>query len=303
MTHNPVPSTDRCAARHPWPEAGAPVLEVRSLIRDLGSTVKTRVLHGIDLCIREGELVSLTGQSGSGKSTLLYLLGVLDRPTSGQVILDGEDASALDDDQRARLRNDKLGFVFQFHFLLPEFTVLENVMIPMLRKGLRSHVDAEEKARDVLTTLGLGELERRRPHQLSGGQQQRVEHRPCGGQRSEDCPGRRADGQSRLREWAHCDGCLRAARPRAEADGCRGDARAKLRRAGVAAGDAQRRARRRGHRPAQHVDHCTERLTDIEAKESSRAVGERRGSSFGGARWWFRARSWNGNESKEHADE
>jgi lipoprotein-releasing system ATP-binding protein len=150
------------------------VLETRGLVRDLGTDVKTRVLHGIDLTIHAGEFVSLTGFSGSGKSTLLYLLGALDRPSEGRVTLDGEDISELDDDARAELRNDKLGFVFQFHFLLPEFTVLENVMIPMLRRGRRSRADAEERARQVLSEVGLGELSARRPHQLSGGQQQRV---------------------------------------------------------------------------------------------------------------------------------
>jgi ABC-type lipoprotein export system ATPase subunit len=101
---------------------GEVVLETRGLVRDLGDTVKTRVLHGLDLTIHAGEFVSLTGFSGSGKSTLLYLLGALDRPSEGQVILEGEDIGALDDDARAELRNEKFGFVFQFHFLLPELS-------------------------------------------------------------------------------------------------------------------------------------------------------------------------------------
>ena len=160
-------------SQRPWPEAGRVVLETRSLVRELG-LMKTRVLIDVNLVVREREFVSLTGFSGSGKSTLLYLLGVLDRPTSGTVLLDGEDTDDLDDDERAELRNDKLGFVFQFHFLLPEFTVLENVMIPMLRRGRRSRADAEEKATSVLERMGLGPLLLRRPSQLSGGQQQRV---------------------------------------------------------------------------------------------------------------------------------
>jgi lipoprotein-releasing system ATP-binding protein len=170
-----VPSSRQILTpQRPWPEMGALVLETRGLVRDLGTTVKTRVLHGIDLRVHEGEFVSLTGFSGSGKSTLLYLLGALDRPSEGQVLLDGEDVSELDDDERAALRSDKLGFVFQFHFLLPEFTVLENVMIPMLRRGRRSSADAADRAREVLESIGLGDLAARRPHQLSGGQQQRV---------------------------------------------------------------------------------------------------------------------------------
>jgi lipoprotein-releasing system ATP-binding protein len=150
------------------------VIETRSLVRDLGAAVKTRVLTGIDLVIREGEFVSLTGLSGSGKSTLLYLLGALDRPSAGQVLLDGVNIGTLDDDGRAALRSEKIGFVFQFHFLLPEFTVLENVMIPILRRGARSSADAEAHSRRILGIMGLGDLGHRRPSQLSGGQQQRV---------------------------------------------------------------------------------------------------------------------------------
>jgi lipoprotein-releasing system ATP-binding protein len=161
------------AARPPWPPPGEVVLEAREVVRELGTTVRTRVLAGVSLTVREGEFLSLTGFSGSGKSTLLYLLGALDRPTSGAVVIDGIDISALSDDDRAALRNDKLGFVFQFHFLLPEFTALENVMLPMLRRG-KPEQAAAERAAEVLATVGLGELLHRRPSQLSGGQQQRV---------------------------------------------------------------------------------------------------------------------------------
>ncbi len=136
--------------------------------------VKTPVLLGIDLAIRAREFVSLTGLSGSGKSTLLYLLGALDRPTSGRVIFEGTDISTLDDDERAELRASAFGFVFQFHFLLPEFTVLENVMIPMLRRGARSRASAEDKAAAVLESIGLGPTWSGSPSELSGGQQQRV---------------------------------------------------------------------------------------------------------------------------------
>lgn len=162
------------APRGPYPEPGAVVLETRGLVRELGTTVKNRVLTGIDLTIHEREFVALTGASGSGKSTLLYLLGALDKPTEGQVLVDGVDISVLGDDDRASLRSHKLGFVFQFHFLLPEFTVLENVMIPMLRRGTMKMSRVEADARRVLETMGLGPLLDRRPTQLSGGQQQRV---------------------------------------------------------------------------------------------------------------------------------
>ncbi len=170
-----APSTRRPPPpRRPWPEPGRVVLECRGLCRDLGTTVLTRVLSNVSLRVHEREFVSVTGASGSGKSTLLYLLGALDRPTEGSVLVDGHDASAEDDEGRAVLRSEKLGFVFQFHFLLPEFTVLENVMLPMLRRGRRSPESAREHAREVIAAMGLGELEKRRPNQLSGGQQQRV---------------------------------------------------------------------------------------------------------------------------------
>ena len=151
----------------------APVLSCRGLTRTLGDVVHQTILQSIDLDVARGDFVALTGASGSGKSTLLYLLGALDRPTSGAVLIDGVDASGLDDDARAALRNEKLGFVFQFHFLLPEFTATENVMIPMLRRGV-SDRDARAKALDTLGALGLGDLAKRRPSELSGGQQQRV---------------------------------------------------------------------------------------------------------------------------------
>jgi lipoprotein-releasing system ATP-binding protein len=163
--------------------AAPPALEARGLTRELGAEVKTRVLGPIDLAIAPGELVSITGPSGSGKSTLLYLLGLLDRPTAGEVLIDGVAATPLDDLARGALRGTRLGFVFQFHFLLPEFTAAENVALPMLRHGA-ARADALARAEEVLASLGLGGLGGRRPTQLSGGQQQRVSiaraiaHRP-----------------------------------------------------------------------------------------------------------------------------
>ncbi len=134
-----------------------PVLSCRSLTRTLGDVVKQTILNDVNLDVARGDFVALTGASGSGKSTLLYLLGALDRPSAGAVLIDGVDASALDDDARAALRNERLGFVFQFHFLLPEFTAAENVMIPMLRRGL-SDREARKRAEATLTTLGLAGL-------------------------------------------------------------------------------------------------------------------------------------------------
>jgi len=151
-----------------------PILEVAGLYRELGAEVKTPILRGIDLSISRGEFVSLTGPSGSGKSTLLYLLGALDRPSAGRIEIDGVEIGQLDDDARARLRGDRLGFVFQFHFLIGELSVLENVLLPMLRRGAFSIAEAVQRARRTLDRLGLGALAQRMPGQLSGGQQQRV---------------------------------------------------------------------------------------------------------------------------------
>jgi len=149
------------------------ILEARGVSRELGAEVKTRILDGIDLAVPRGQFVALTGASGSGKSTLLYLLGALDRPSAGAVYLDGVDIGALDDGARGRLRNEKLGFVFQFHFLLPEFTAAENVMIPMLRRGV-PEPEARSRAMAALRDVDLPGFFERRPGKLSGGQQQRV---------------------------------------------------------------------------------------------------------------------------------
>jgi lipoprotein-releasing system ATP-binding protein len=163
---------------------GTPALEARQVVRDLGDEVKTRILHGIDLTVAAGEFVSLTGPSGSGKSTLLYLLGALDRPTSGEVFVDGIATAKLSTAERDALRGERLGFVFQFHFLLPEFTAVENVMIPLLHRRDVRQADAHAQALAVLATLEMREFANRRPNQLSGGQQQRVSiaraivHRP-----------------------------------------------------------------------------------------------------------------------------
>jgi lipoprotein-releasing system ATP-binding protein len=150
------------------------ILEARGLARTLGSDDNpTPILHGVDLTVERGQFVALCGASGSGKSTLLYLLGALDKPTAGEVYVDGAATSRLDDDARAELRNRKLGFVFQFHFLLPEFSAEENIMIPLMRQGL-AESKCRARAREVLDQLGLSEKARRRPSQLSGGEQQRV---------------------------------------------------------------------------------------------------------------------------------
>jgi len=153
----------------------APLIEAVNLTRALGdSGVETRVLDGVCLKIEPGEFASIIGPSGSGKSTLLYLLGLLDRPTSGEVRFEGRAIHELDDLELARLRNQRMGFIYQFHFLLPEFSAAENVMIPMLAQGLVTRAQATDRARELLALLGLNGKEGKRPNQLSGGEQQRV---------------------------------------------------------------------------------------------------------------------------------
>ncbi len=139
-----------------------------------GAEVVTPVLHGVDLVLARGEFTALVGPSGSGKSTLLHLVGLLDRPTSGRILLDGTDTGALDDRALTRTRGRSVGFVFQFHHLLPEFDALENVMLPMMADRGRPDASMEECARRLLGQVGLSDHLRKRPSQLSGGQQQRV---------------------------------------------------------------------------------------------------------------------------------
>lgn len=152
----------------------AVVVEARGIGRVLPGPLPVTLVEGIDLSIGEGEFVAITGPSGSGKSSLLYLLGLLDRPTSGTVILEGRDTAKADAAELAALRLSKLGFVFQFHFLLPEFTVLGNVMIPMRKLGGSPEAELRKRAEGLLEDLGLGDQAAKLPSQLSGGQRQRV---------------------------------------------------------------------------------------------------------------------------------
>jgi lipoprotein-releasing system ATP-binding protein len=131
------------------------------------------VLKGVDLVIEKGEMVCVVGASGAGKSTLLHLLGTLDLPTSGKIICEGRDVTKLSSKQLAAFRNDRIGFVFQFHHLLPEFTALENVMMPGLVRG-KKRGPLAKRARALLEEVGLGHRLTHRPGELSGGEQQRV---------------------------------------------------------------------------------------------------------------------------------
>ncbi len=151
-----------------------PALELVAVRKDYGVDVVTCVLHGVDLVLERGEFTALVGPSGSGKSTLLNLIGLLERPTAGRVVLDGRNTDALDDDALSRVRGGTIGFVFQFHHLLPEFSALENVMLPMMASRGRSEPDMDERAGRLLANVGLAAHAGKRPSQLSGGQQQRV---------------------------------------------------------------------------------------------------------------------------------
>jgi lipoprotein-releasing system ATP-binding protein len=131
------------------------------------------VLRGVDLAIQEGEMLSLTGASGVGKSTFLHVLGTLDAPTSGSIHFEGRDVVSMGDAELARFRNRSIGFVFQFHYLLPEFTALENVMMPALIQRL-AMADAQARASEVLDAVGLHDRADHKPGELSGGEQQRV---------------------------------------------------------------------------------------------------------------------------------
>ena len=142
--------------------------------RVLPGTVPVTLVEDVDVSIHAGDFVAITGPSGSGKSSLLYLLGLLDRPTSGKVFLYGNDTTELSSEELAELRLERIGFVFQFHFLLPEFTAMENVLIPMRRLGALTSAEQRSRAAEVLTSLDLAEHLDKWPDQLSGGQRQRV---------------------------------------------------------------------------------------------------------------------------------
>ncbi len=131
------------------------------------------ILKGIDLRINKGEFVAIIGASGSGKSSMLYIMGLLDRPTEGEVFFDGERIDFSEEEKISKIRNQKIGFVFQFHYLLPEFSLLENVMIPAIRLGMRRE-EARERAYELLKRLGLAGKENRKIYQISGGEMQRV---------------------------------------------------------------------------------------------------------------------------------
>lgn len=156
------------------PEASVAVLRAHGLAKTYAEgAMRTPVFDGLDIEVHRGETVAILGASGAGKSTLLHLLGGLDTPSAGEVYVDGQMMSALSDTARGQLRNRALGFIYQFHHLLPEFTALENVMLPVLLGGA-SVRDASAKSRNLLESVGLGHRLQHKPGELSGGERQRA---------------------------------------------------------------------------------------------------------------------------------
>ena len=154
----------------------APVIQLEGLTKayNVGTPVETEVLHGLDLSLAQGEFAALIGPSGSGKSTLLNIIGLLERPTGGLLSIDGRDTARLSEAELTQLRGRSIGFVFQFHHLLPAFSALENVMMPAIVARGAPDDEAEATALQLLDAVGLKAHARKKPGELSGGQQQRV---------------------------------------------------------------------------------------------------------------------------------
>lgn len=150
------------------------IIELKNINKIYGKVFKTQVLHDINISFKEQSFNSIIGESGSGKSTMLNIMGTLDKPTNGEVYIDGQRTDLLTSDQLADIRNQKIGFIFQFHYLLPDFTALENVLIPYMIKKVNPPKDIQEKALELLDMVGLDKVKNNLATNMSGGQQQRT---------------------------------------------------------------------------------------------------------------------------------
>lgn len=139
-----------------------------------GSVEELHIINNLSFSVEEGEFISILGRSGSGKSTLLNIMGLLDRVDGGKIFIGGQEVDKLSEEERDKIKNQMIGFVFQFHYLLPEFTALENVMLPALLNNFDKKLEMEKRAKELLEKVGLGERENHKPSQLSGGEKQRV---------------------------------------------------------------------------------------------------------------------------------
>ena len=155
-------------------EKNRTVLEARHIEKTFSDPVPVKVLNDINLKITSGEFVSVIGKSGCGKSTLLYILSTMDTDYSGELYIDSELMGSKNEMQRAGVRNEKIGFIFQFHYLLNEFTVLKNIILPGLKAGKKSQDELESKAMELLEVMNIGKIASKKAHQISGGEKQRV---------------------------------------------------------------------------------------------------------------------------------
>ncbi|HBZ42057.1 MAG TPA: lipoprotein-releasing system ATP-binding protein LolD [Erysipelotrichaceae bacterium] len=152
----------------------ANILELQHIDKIYGTSIKTQVLHDVNLSFEEGSFNSIIGQSGSGKSTLLNILGTLDKPTNGKVVLNGKDVSTLKSKELASLRNETIGFIFQFHYLLPEFTAIQNILLPNRIKNAKVSKETMDRALELIDFVGLSAVKDNPANKMSGGQQQRT---------------------------------------------------------------------------------------------------------------------------------
>lgn len=150
------------------------ILELKNITKFYGDKIKTQVLFGLDLSFERGSFNSIIGQSGSGKSTLLNILGTLDRPSDGDIIINGKNTKSLNANALSQLRNENLGFIFQFHYLLPEFTALENILMPVRILGKKIDKEVMARAEELIDLVGLKNVKNNLATQMSGGQQQRT---------------------------------------------------------------------------------------------------------------------------------